>query len=120
MKCPKCGNQLSEGKLLCEKCGEEVKYVPDFDIELEHELRKSISSIMEDLSDKEPEKNEVDGFETEDIKDKFSDYFPKKQIGLLKFLKKKKTMLAAIITVVIVITIILFLYFKKPICFFGK
>ena len=41
MKCPKCGNQLSEGKLLCEKCGEEVKYVPDFDIELEHELRKS-------------------------------------------------------------------------------
>ena len=34
MKCPNCGNELEEGKLLCEHCGEEVKIVPDFDIEL--------------------------------------------------------------------------------------
>ena len=103
MKCPKCGNQLSEGKLLCEKCGEEVKYVPDFDIELEHELRKSISSIMEELSDKEPEKREDERFETEDIKDKLSDYFPKKQNVFLNFFKKKKIMTVAIIMVVIIL-----------------
>ena len=102
MKCPKCGNQLSEGKLLCEKCGEEVKYVPDFDIELEHELRKSISSIMEELAEKEPEKDEVKGFETEDLKDKFSDYFPKKQIG---FLKNKKRMIVITITAVMIIAV---------------
>ena len=102
MKCPKCGNQLSEGKLLCEKCGEEVKYVPDFDIELEHELRKSISSIMEELAEKEPEKDEEKGFETEDLKDKFSDYFPKKQIG---FLKNKKRMIVITITAVMIISV---------------
>lgn len=107
MKCPNCGNQLSEGKLLCEKCGEEVKYVPDFDIELEHELRKSISTIMEELVEQEPEKEEYaekdvdESFATEDLKDKFSDYFPKKKID---FLKEKKAMIITI-TVVIVIAV---------------
>jgi len=102
MKCPKCGNQLSEGKLLCEKCGEEVKYVPDFDIELEHELKKSISSIMEELADKEPEKNEDKSFATEDLKDKFSDYFPKKEIV---FFKKKKTVTVITVTAVFIIAV---------------
>ena len=50
MKCPNCGNELEEGKLLCENCGYEVKIVPDFDIELEDRLKESISSMMEDRS----------------------------------------------------------------------
>ncbi len=87
MKCPKCGNELDEGKLLCEKCGEEIKYVPDFDIELENQLKESISTMMEDMMEEfaqeEHQKNE-DGFgdfETDDdIKDEFRDYFPKKRI----------------------------------------
>lgn len=106
MKCPKCGNQLSEGKLLCEKCGEEVKYVPDFDIELEHELRESLSSIMEELADNEPEKNENESFATEDLKDKFSDYFPRKQIDFIKIIKKKKGMAVVTIAAVVIIVCI--------------
>ena len=49
MICPNCGKELEEGKLLCENCGEEVKIVPVFDIELENELRESISALLEDI-----------------------------------------------------------------------
>ena len=29
MVCPKCGAEMPEGALLCEKCGEEIRVVPD-------------------------------------------------------------------------------------------
>lgn len=32
MKCPKCGNDIKEGHLYCDKCGEEIRIVPDFDV----------------------------------------------------------------------------------------
>lgn len=92
MKCPKCGNELDEGKLLCEKCGEEIKYVPDFDIELEDQLKESISTMMEELALEEHvledhalegyQKNEkeIEDFEPDDdFKEDFRDYFPKKR-----------------------------------------
>lgn len=44
---------MEEGKLLCEKCGEEVKIVPDFDIELEARLKESISSMIEEIAGQE-------------------------------------------------------------------
>lgn len=50
MQCPKCGKELEEGKLLCEFCGEEINIVPDFDIELENQLRESLSSMMDDIT----------------------------------------------------------------------
>ena len=50
MKCPKCGNELEEGKLLCEQCGEEIKIVPDFYIELEAQMDETISNIVENIS----------------------------------------------------------------------
>ena len=31
MRCPKCGAELPEGFLYCEKCGEEIHVVPDYD-----------------------------------------------------------------------------------------
>ena len=75
MKCPKCGNELEEGKLLCEHCGEEVKIVPDFDIELEAEIHETLSSMAEDIAEKDQNYiTETD----DDIKDEWKDYFPKK------------------------------------------
>lgn len=59
MKCPKCGKELGEGKLLCETCGEEVKIVPDFDIELEIKLSESISSMLEEMKTEEDGENDV-------------------------------------------------------------
>lgn len=51
MKCPKCGNEIKEGKLLCEYCGEEVKVVPDYDIEVENEIKKTLEQVVQDFSD---------------------------------------------------------------------
>ena len=75
MKCPKCGNELEEGKLLCEQCGEEIKIVPDFDIELEAQIDETISNIVENISvdensqqvaeADEPQKTEADEQEDE-------------------------------------------------------
>ena len=31
MRCPKCGAELPDGFLYCEKCGEEIHVVPDYD-----------------------------------------------------------------------------------------
>lgn len=31
MRCPKCGSEIPEGYLYCEKCGEEIQIVPDYD-----------------------------------------------------------------------------------------
>ena len=83
MKCPNCGMELEEGKLLCESCGEEVKIVPDFDIELENELKESISSMLEDIAAQEQTKEAAsrtsdDGFST--IKDALSAYSSKESI----------------------------------------
>ena len=50
MKCPNCGKEIEEGKLLCEHCGEEIKIVPDFDIELEAQLNETINNMAEDIT----------------------------------------------------------------------
>ena len=35
MKCPRCGNELKDGMLFCEHCGEEIRIVQDFEPEME-------------------------------------------------------------------------------------
>ena len=44
MRCPKCGTELPEGRLYCEKCGEEIHIVPDYDPSLD----LSVSVVEED------------------------------------------------------------------------
>lgn len=76
MKCPKCGRDLAEGKLLCEYCGEEVTMVPEFDIELETEIDKNLSSMVEDMSLREEEENVEEFLEEDDeLKEHLRDYF---------------------------------------------
>lgn len=113
MNCPKCGNELAEGKLLCEKCGEEVKYVPDFDIELEDKLKESISSMMEELSEKEPEKKEYEELEEEDLKDAFRDYFPEKPIKLLQNRVFLAVIIAAVACIVGAAAIVAFFRYRE-------
>ena len=47
MKCPKCGNEMGEGKMYCEVCGEEIHIVPDFEPEIEN----SISDVLNNVAD---------------------------------------------------------------------
>lgn len=45
MKCPHCGNELKEGYLICEKCGEEIRIVPDFEPEIENSITETLSTL---------------------------------------------------------------------------
>lgn len=49
MKCPNCGEEMAEGALYCEHCGEDIHIVPDFEPELERNIEQSISNILEEL-----------------------------------------------------------------------
>lgn len=49
MKCPNCGAEMNEDHLYCEKCGEEIHIVPDFEPEIEYNIHKNLSGIMRDV-----------------------------------------------------------------------
>ena len=49
MICPKCGHEMPEGHLLCEKCGAEINIVPEFDIEVENSISETMNNIGEDI-----------------------------------------------------------------------
>ncbi|MCM1187789.1 MAG: chitobiase/beta-hexosaminidase C-terminal domain-containing protein [bacterium] len=51
MKCPNCGEELTEGALYCKHCGEDIHIVPDFEPELESNLEETLHGIREDLED---------------------------------------------------------------------
>ena len=46
MKCPNCGNELKEGHLICEICGEEIQIVPDFEPEIENSITETLSTLV--------------------------------------------------------------------------
>lgn len=86
MKCPKCGKELEEGKLMCEVCGEEINMVPDFDIELESTLSESLSQVADDIV-------VDDKVYDDDLNDEFNGIFNKRNFG--KYINLK---LLAIVT----------------------
>lgn len=45
MKCPHCGSEMAEGHLICEKCGEEIRIVPDFEPEIENSITETLSTL---------------------------------------------------------------------------
>ncbi len=53
MKCLKCGAELPEGKLYCEKCGEDVHIVPDFEPEVESQIDETMTLIMDEIEEKD-------------------------------------------------------------------
>lgn len=58
MRCPNCGEEMDEGTLYCEHCGEDIHIVPDFEPEFESNLEQTISGIMEELEEPTPESTE--------------------------------------------------------------
>lgn len=46
MKCPHCGNEMIEGHLICEVCGEEIRIVPDFEPEIENSITETLSTLV--------------------------------------------------------------------------
>ena len=88
MKCPKCGKELEEGQFLCEDCGEEVKFVPDFDIELEAKISESLTAMIKDITEEPSDEQNIDdeSFDN-DIKEELINYFPVGSGKLGKILK---------------------------------
>lgn len=71
MKCPNCGQEIQAEHLYCEKCGMEIRIVPDFEPEIENSITETLSTVAEEIEDKKPEKDEQsleenDEFFTED------------------------------------------------------
>ncbi len=52
MKCPNCGEEMTEGALYCEKCGQDIHIVPDFEPELDHDIQQTIKNIADDIWEK--------------------------------------------------------------------
>lgn len=58
MKCPNCGAEIPEGCLLCEKCGAEIRIVPDFDTEVENSIAETLSNVAVNLGTSDQEEEE--------------------------------------------------------------
>lgn len=65
MLCPNCNHSIQDGHLMCEKCGYEIRIVPDYEPSLEHSIEESISAIQENYPEQHLE-NEKDIIFTED------------------------------------------------------
>lgn len=57
MKCPNCGEEMADGTLYCEHCGEDIHIVPDFEPELEQNIQQIINGIMDELEEPLLEEN---------------------------------------------------------------
>ena len=64
MQCPKCGAQMPDDKLYCEKCGEEINIVPDLEPEIENKIEETLSNVTFTVNDdgntKEIVKEDID------------------------------------------------------------
>ncbi len=114
MKCPKCKAEMGEGKLLCENCGEEVMMVPDFDLELEQEIDRTLRSMAEDFAEQMAtdgegeykDREESDGLDDlEDVMaDSLEDYLPSWGVRMKPSTKRMILLaLGAIAVIVLVI-----------------
>lgn len=71
MICPKCGHEMPEGHLLCEKCGAEINIVPDFDIEVENSISETMNNIGEDIVPNSSTKHESPKTKEEKMEEEF-------------------------------------------------
>ncbi len=51
MKCPKCNQELKEGQLYCESCGEEINIVPEFEPEIENSIEETLLGVADIISE---------------------------------------------------------------------
>lgn len=58
MKCPNCGEEIKEGYLYCEKCGEDIHIVPDYEPDLEFDIYQSIEGILHEVEKEKMLENE--------------------------------------------------------------
>lgn len=60
MVCPNCGYEIPDGQLLCEKCGQEINIVPDFEPEIESNIAEHLSNIVDEIGEKKDKEPKTD------------------------------------------------------------
>ena len=111
MKCPNCGNEMEEGHLICEVCGNEIRIVPDFEPEIENSITEALSTLAalqdEEQADKEAETVQEPDEKQEETKaaDKEEAYREEK-----KRIYKRSRQLGALIAVGLMLFIALFFW----------
>lgn len=94
MKCAKCGSELKDGCLYCEQCGEEIKIVPEFDLEFEKQIKETLDNLAKDVVSETEEPSQEDVFqkidqEDIDFHDSLKDVFSMPRFKLGKYLQGK-------------------------------
>lgn len=120
MICPKCGNEIAEGHLYCEVCGEEIQMVPDFDIQVEESINVSLSTVAGDVNKPVIDEDTINSYATKELPvDKINDSLNSPLNYYKRFIKKIPTawlVLGAAIFVVIIMSLIIALRsFNEPV-----
>lgn len=95
MVCPKCGNELADGNMYCEKCGEEIMIVPDFEPEIENSMIDALSDVVDHIEAENQAETEV----LDELKNLTSDNHSKNKSSGDVYIIPKSTVLKAAIVV---------------------
>ena len=120
MKCPRCGTEIKDDSLYCEKCGKEIQIVPEFEPEIENSMRDTLSGVGDEVDrtvglEDSAEESVIDPFESvpssesavsEEREDKENAALQKKASG------KKKSMIV-LFTAVFFICLLLGIKFAR-------
>ncbi len=63
MKCPNCGQEIQAEHLYCERCGMEIRIVPDFEPEIENSIIETLSTVAEEIENKDKNDGEKTALE---------------------------------------------------------
>lgn len=121
MICPKCGNEMGEGKMYCERCGEEIQFVPDYEPEIEN----SISDVLSDVADQidptrvaeqfidEEEDNDADEISmTEDILEASNSLVSNKPVNDKDSISVSRIQIISVLSVLVGIILVLIIVFS--------
>ena len=56
MICPRCGYEMKEEHLYCERCGAEIQIVPDFEPEIQNSIEETLSTVAWEIN---PDPSEI-------------------------------------------------------------
>ena len=80
MICQKCGNEIEEGKLICENCGADVQLIPSFEPEIEREIRDALANpYVDDEYEDEEDLEYIDDPEYYDENLEYEEEYPEEE-----------------------------------------
>lgn len=122
MKCPVCGNEIKEEQLYCESCGYEIRIVPDFEPELDNNIRETMTEVVSELVSDEEQADEEntdrtdsdDDFLEDEVPWYAGDERPSILLGIFHFFeKRKKTALILLSVLALAIGLTVFLGMQR-------